>query len=197
VGDIDADLVEALRRAAPEGPQRLLERHGDRIYRLVLRITSVEEDAAEAVEETLRTAVHAIHTLTGGPALGCWIYRTAAKAAYHRLRMRRPHVDEVALDDVVPSLDGDGHFEPMSDWSNRIGERALQGALHAILTAAIDALPPDYRTALVLHDVEGMSKPDIAGILGVDVPGVKSRVHRARLFVRKRLSEYFESAAVA
>jgi RNA polymerase sigma-70 factor (ECF subfamily) len=196
VGDVDADLVEALRRGAAEGPEQLFERHGDRVCRLALLITGVEEDAAEAVEETLRTAVHASHTLTGEPTFGPWIFRTAAKAAYQRLCARRPHVQEVALGDVVPPLDDDGHFKPMDDWSNRIGELAEQGALRAILSEAIDALPADCRTALVLYDVEGASTPDIAAILGVDVPAVESRVHRARLFVRKRLSEYFEAAAV-
>jgi RNA polymerase sigma-70 factor, ECF subfamily len=197
MGDVDADLVAALRRGAAEGAEQLLERHGDRVCRLALLITGLEEDAAEAVEETLRMAVDAIHTFTGETAFGSWISGTAAKAAYQRLCTRRPHVQEVALNDVVPPLGGDGHFEPMNDWSNRIGERAEQRALHAILVEAIDALPADYRTALVLHDVEGASKPDIAEILGVDVPGVESRVHRARLFVRKRLSEYFEAVAVA
>src|SRR5262245_29310175 len=90
VSDVDDDLVEALRRAEPDGPERLLERYGDRIYRLALCITGVEEDAAEAVEDTLRTTVRTIHTLIGEPAFGSWISRTAAKAAYQRLRMRRP-----------------------------------------------------------------------------------------------------------
>jgi RNA polymerase sigma-70 factor (ECF subfamily) len=78
----------------------------------------------------------------------------------------------------------------MDDWSNRVDQKALQGELRGILEEAIEALPPDYRTALVLHDVEGLSNPDIAEALGISLPAVKSRVHRSRLFVRKRLSEY-------
>jgi len=96
---------------------------------------------------------------------------------------------------VLPSFDNDGrHFEPMDDWSNRVDEQALQGELRQVLTAAIDALPVDYRTALALHDVEGVSNPDIAETLGISLAAVKSRVHRSRLFVRKRLSEYLKSA---
>jgi len=96
---------------------------------------------------------------------------------------------------VLPSLDGDGqHFEPMDDWSNRVDEQALQGEMRRVLTDAIDSLPPDYRTALVLHDVEGLSNPDIAESLAISLPAVKSRVHRSRLFVRKRLAEYMKSA---
>jgi len=70
----------------------------------------------------------------------------------------------------------------------------VQGELRRVLTDAIDALPPDYRTALVLHDVEGLSSPDISQALGIGLAAVKLRVHRSRLFVRKHLSEHLEPA---
>ena len=73
-------------------------------------------------------------------------------------------------------------------------EKALQGELRDILTQAIDKLPAEYRTALVLHDVEGVSNPEIAETLGISLPAVKSRVHRSRLFVRKQLAEYLKTA---
>src|SRR2546425_12492798 len=82
----------------------------------------------------------------------------------------------------------------MDDWSNRVDEQALQGELRRVLTTAVDALPHDYRTALVLHDIEGLSNPDIAETLGISLPAVKSRGHRARLFVRQRLSRDMKSA---
>ena len=74
-------------------------------------------------------------------------------------------------------------------------EKEMKRDVDGILSEAIDGLPADCRTALVLHDVENTSNPEIAAILGVDVPGVGKRVHLARLFVRKRLTTYFESAA--
>src|SRR3989442_1172628 len=86
------------------------------------------------------------------------------------------------------------HFEPMDDWSGRVDERGGQGELRGVLTDAIDALPPDYRTALVLHEVEGLSSPDISQALGIGLAAVKLRVHRSRLFVRKHLSEHLEPA---
>jgi len=83
---------------------------------------------------------------------------------------------------------------PFCGFSNEGNEKFCGGCGRA-LTAAIDALPPDYRTALVLHDVEGVANSEIAETLGVGLPTVKSRVHRARLFVRQRLSTYLESAS--
>jgi len=174
--DGDAALVEALRREDPEAPEQLVETYGDRVYRLALRITGSNEDA-ESV-------------------FGSWLYRIAANAAYQKLRARRPSkTHEIAIDEVLPAFDDDGrHFEPMADWSDRVDEQALQGELRRVLGSAIDGLPPDYRTALVLHDVEGLSNPDIAEALGISLPAVKSRVHRSRLFVRKQLADYMKTA---
>ena len=193
--DVDADLVSALRAEEPEAAERLVERFGDRVYRLAMRITGSREDAEEAAQDALWTAARKIQMFKGESAFGSWIYRITANAAYQKLRTRRQKSAEIALDDVLPLLDGDGrHFEPMDDWSNRVDERALQGELRDVLQRAIDGLPPDYRTALVMHDVEGLSNPDIAETLGISLPAVKSRVHRSRLFVRKQLADHLDSA---
>ena len=193
--DVDAELVDGLRREDPEAAEQLVERYGDRVYRLAVRITGSNEDAQEAAQDALWTAARKIHTFKGESAFGSWLYRFTANAAYQKLRARRSRAREIGLDDVLPALDVDGrHFEPMDDWSNRVDERALQGELREVLERAIDGLPPDYRTALVLHDVEGLSNPDIAEALGISLPAVKSRVHRSRLYVRKQLAEYLRSA---
>jgi RNA polymerase sigma-70 factor, ECF subfamily len=193
--DADAELVEALRREEPDAPDRLVERYGDRVYRLAMRITGLREDAEEAAQDALWTAARKVHMFKGESAFGSWIYRITANAAYQKLRTRRQKAPEIAMEDVLPSLDGDGrHFEPMDDWSNRVDEQALQGELRRVLQQAIDGLPADYRTALVLHDVEGLSNPDIAEALNISLPAVKSRVHRSRLFVRKQLADYLKTA---
>ena len=193
--DVDAELVEALRREDPDAAEQLVERFGDRVYRLAMRITGLKEDAEEAAQDALWTAARKIGSFKGESAFGSWLYRITANAAYQKLRTRRAKAKEIALDDVLPALDDDGrHFEPMADWSDRVDEQALQGELRHVLGAAIDGLPPDYRTALVLHDVEGLSNPDIAEALGISLPAVKSRVHRSRLYVRKQLAEYMKRA---
>jgi len=193
--DADAELVEALRREEPDAADRLVERYGDRVYRLAMRITGLKEDAEEAAQDALWTAARKIQMFKGESAFGSWIYRITANAAYQKLRTRRQKSAEIAMDDVLPSLDGDGrHFEPMDDWSNRVDEQALQGELRDVLQRAIDGLPADYRTALVLHDVEDLSNPDIAEALNISLPAVKSRVHRSRLFVRKQLADYLKTA---
>ena len=191
--DPDAALVAALRRDASDAAQALVEAYGDRVYRLALRITGSREDAEEAAQDALWTVARKIDSFKGDSAFGSWLYRIAANAAYQKIRSRKGRAREIALDEVVPALDADGrHWEPMDDWSRRVDEQAMQNELRDVLEEAIASLPPDYRTAVVLHDVEGMSNPDIAETLGISLPAVKSRVHRSRLYLRQRLSAWMD-----
>jgi RNA polymerase sigma-70 factor (ECF subfamily) len=192
--DPDAALVAALRRDPSEAAPALVETYGDRVYRLALRITGSREDAEEAAQDALWTVARKIDSFKGDSAFGSWLYRIAANAAYQKVRSRKGRAREIAIDEVVPALDADGrHWEPMDDWSRRVDERAMQNELREVLEDAIAALPPDYRTAVVLHDVEGMSNPDIADALGISLPAVKSRVHRSRLYLRQRLSAWMDA----
>ena len=193
--DRDAALLAALRAETPEAPETLVDTYGDRVYRLTYRITGSKEDAEEATQDALWTAARKIGSFKGESQFGSWLYRIAANAAYQKLRARRAKTREIAIDDVLPAFDSDGlHFEPMDDWAPRVDDNAANGELREVLERAIGDLPPDYRTALVMHDVEGMPNPDIAETLGISLPAVKSRVHRSRLFVRKKLAEYLGDA---
>jgi len=192
--DSDAALVGALRREDPDAADRLVERYGERLYRLAAGVTGTREDAEEATQVALVKAVRTIETFKGDSSFGGWLDRLAAGVAHRKLLRRLPKSETVALDDVLPPLDRAGrHFEPMNDWSGRIDGSGLQGELRRVMTDAIDALPPDHRTALVLHDVEGMSDADIAEVLGIGPSAVRARVHRSRLFLRQRLSEHLDS----
>ena len=193
--DPDAALVESLRHNDGSAMETLVDRYADRVYRLALRITGSNEDAEEAAQDALWTAARKIGTFKGESAFGSWLYRITANAAYMKLRTRRAKAREIGLDDVLPALDEGGvHFEPMDDWSPRVDDQALNAELRRALEAAIDELPADYRTALVMHDIEGLSNPDIAATLGLSLPAVKSRIHRSRLFLRKRLTDYVGAA---
>ena len=80
--------------------------------------------------------------------------------------------------------------QPGTDWSPRLKDPVLQAELHDVLRGAIDELPEEHRATFLLHDVEGLSNPEIAETLRIKLATVKSRVHRARLFLRARLAAY-------
>jgi RNA polymerase sigma-70 factor (ECF subfamily) len=189
--DKDAALVESLRQDSPGAVEALVQAYGDRVYRLAIRITGQPADAEEVAQDALWTAARKIHLFKGESAFGSWLYRITANAAYQKLRGRKARQQEVSWDDLLPNVDGEGRQrEPIEDWSARVDDVALQGELRDVLTHAIEGLPPDYRTALVMHDIEGLSNPEIAEALRISLPAVKSRVHRSRLFLRQRLADY-------
>ncbi len=189
--DGDEALVDGLRRDAREAAEALVSRYGDRVWRLAFRITGNREDAEEVAQDALWTAARKIGTFKGESAFGSWLYRITANTAYQKLRARRGHNREVSWESQLPQFDDEGkHAGLMEDWSGRVDDPVLRGELRTVLQSAIDSLPPDYRTAFLLHDVEGLSNPEIAGMQGISLPALKSRVHRSRLFLRQRLARY-------
>lgn len=183
----DGDLVEALRRGDPRAADCLVQRYGDRLYTLARRVGGTEEAAAETVEKALGTAVREIARRRPESPLGSWLCRLTARVAC-RLLDGAPEAS-VALGDAQDPA------APLDDWSPRLADPAVAGVLRERASESIERLPPTYRLALVLHDVEGMSRDDVADLLGVSPVAVGRRVHEARLFVRERLAQAFRRVA--
>jgi RNA polymerase sigma-70 factor (ECF subfamily) len=186
----DRDLVKHLRAADADAAEALVNTYGARAYRVAVRITGNEADAEEVMQDALWTVVRRVEMFRGDAALWTWIYRITANAAYDKLR-RRGRQREVPWDDRPTAFsDEERQLQSVDDRSEQAGDPAVQIELRTVLTAAIDDLRAVDRTVFVLHDVNGMSNPDIAATLDLTVPAVKSRVHRARLLLRRRLRDY-------
>jgi len=188
--DQHLDLLEALRRREPSAAERLVATFGNRAYRLAANITGSGQDAEEVVQDAFWAVVRKIDTFRGESAFGSWLYRIVANAAYQKRRVRQSRSRDVSWDEVLPVFDEQSrHVVPMTDWSPRVNDASVQTELRMALTAAIDRLPAAYRTVLVLRDVQGLSNAEIAELLGLTIPVVKTRVHRGRLFLRKQLGD--------
>jgi len=193
----DVELVEALRQREPTAAEDLVATYGERAYRLATSITGDGQDAEEVVQDACWSVVRKIDTFRGDSAFGSWFYRIVANGAYGKLRRRQGRRRELSLDEVLPFFDEQGHHAmPVADWSARVDDPAVQSELREALTSAIGELPDLYRTVLVLRDVEGLPNLEIARSLGLSVAVVKTRVHRARLFLRKRLGAALMSDAL-
>src|SRR5439155_23037677 len=125
----------------------------------------------------------------GGGAFGSWLYRITANGA--STKASRPACAASRALVGRGFGDGDEHAPSLQGWSARVEDPALQFELRTVLTAALDTLPEDYRTVLVLRDVEGLSVQEVSQITGLSVAAVKTRAHRARLVLRKCLGEHF------
>jgi len=188
--DADAPLLEALRRQDPSAAERLVGTFGDRAYRLALGITRNPADAEEVVQDAFCKVIRKIDTFRGDSAFRSWFYRIVSNAAYEKVRGAARRRAGISLDEVLPSFRTNGEYaESIVDWSPAVDDPARRIELRVALTAAVADLPADYHTIVLWHDVEGLSTAEIAETLGTSAASVKSRLHRGRLFLRKRLAE--------
>jgi RNA polymerase sigma-70 factor, ECF subfamily len=193
--DPDDKLLAALRSGDRMGAERLVSRYGDRAYRLAIGITRNAQDAEEAVQDAFWNVVRKIDMFRGESSLGSWIYRIVLNAAYQKLRIRARRRDDISLDEVLPAFDANGrHVASVEDWSAAVDDPAVQGELRTALEAAIGKLPIAYRSIILLHDVEGVPMAEVAESLAITLASAKTRAHRARLILRKRLSNALGSS---
>lgn len=189
--DPDTALVERLRRQDAGAAEALVGTYWDRVYRLAIRITGNPSDAEEVVQDTLWAVSRKIDTFRGVAAFGSWLYRITANTAYQKLRGRRSTQDHVSWEDLAPSFDNKGHHvQTTTDWLRRLQDPAIGSELRAVLNATIGELSAIYRTIFILHDIEGLSYPEIAEALQLKAGTIKSRVRRTRRFLRDRLAGY-------
>jgi RNA polymerase sigma-70 factor (ECF subfamily) len=140
--------------------------------------------------------IRRIDTFRGESSLGSWIYRITANAAYHKRRRDAHRRDSISLDEVLPRYDEHGRYtDPIDDWSTKTDDPAMQSELQGVLTASLGELPDHYRVVIVLHDVEGLAMAEVADCLGITVATAKSRAHRARLLLRRRLETFMSDAS--
>lgn len=186
-------LVAASRDGDPAALEALVQSHQDRVYSFAMRMCRNVEDAKDILQDTFLGVIRSIREFREESKFSTWLYRIAANAC---LKKRRRGVhdptpeQELSLDDLMPRPDAEGRKPEIPDWSGDAERALLQGELSARMESAIDKLPRDYKTVLVLRDVEGLSAEETAQALGLSVPAVKSRLHRARVFVRRELADY-------
>ena len=175
-----------------EAFNEIVNRYGNKIYGFALRITRNPSDAEEVLQEVFLTLIEKLYTFRKESKFSTWLYRVAANASYMRLRNNKKYENEISLEDYVPyNREGALHRIEDKDWSSRPDKALLSEESLEIIERAIEELPEPYRVVFILRDIEGFSNEEVAEILKLSVPATKSRLHRARLFLRDKLSSYF------
>jgi RNA polymerase sigma-70 factor (ECF subfamily) len=178
----EAALVDRARAGDRDAFEELVRRHAERLYAVVLRFVADGEEAQEVTQEAFLRAWRGIERFEGRSRFFTWLYRIGINEAKRRAG-RQPPVPVASLEDEpVPEA---------PDWSEAPETRSEQGDLRRVLEQAIRSLPVEYRTTIVLRDVEGLSTREAAEVMDLGEAAFKSRLHRARLAVRRALDEYF------
>ena len=196
--DIDNSKDEALVKLFvdtqnEEAFTELVNRYSDKVYRLAYRLTGNPDDAEEVLQEVFIILVEKLGTFRQEARFSTWLYRVAANASYMYLRGgKKDKQSKVSIDDYKPYNDH-GVLEGVedTDWSEIPDYQLLSQEGTQLIEKAINQLPEDYRIVFHMKDVEGMTSKEIAKTLGLSLPAVKSRVLRARLFLRDKLSSYY------
>ncbi|MGC3998603.1 MAG: sigma-70 family RNA polymerase sigma factor [Anaeromyxobacter sp.] len=186
----DDQLVEAARGGDRQALERLLVRHQARVFRFGMKMCRAEEDAKDVLQETLLAAARSLPEFRGASSISTWLFTIARSFCIkHRRRSRfAPEVVE-SLDQGEPARAALELADPARGPDEHLEGRRLETALDD----AIGSLEPMYREVLVLRDVEGLTAPEVAEILGLTVEAVKSRLHRARVAVRERMAPVLEA----
>jgi len=191
----DRALVLAARGGDAGAFEEVLNRHQERVLRVIYSILKDPMDTEEVAQDVFLTVFAKIDTFRGEASFTTWIHRIAVNAALMARRRERPGVT-VSLEETMPAFYENGHIAvDVADWSDQANDPALRAEASAVIQQAVDALDDKYRTVFLLRDVEGFSLEETATILELGVPAVKSRLHRARLYLRRALAEYFERRA--
>ena len=189
----DLKLVELAIGGDYDAFEKIVTRYEDKAYRLAWSLVKDDDLAADVVQDAFLNVYRKLDSFKGDSKFSSWIYRVIVNAGLMKLRKKKRQ-SEVALESLGPTFLDDGHHaQTVSQWSVRGDQAALNKELREQIIAAVDELEPKYQTVFLLKEVEGLSLEEVGDVMGLSVPAVKSRLHRARLFLRATLESYLSS----
>lgn len=196
----EQQLVERIRAGDEAAVADLSAGYGSRIFQLAFRYTRNHEDAEEVTQDVLLKVCRNIEAFRGDSALSSWIYRITFNTAMSRLRAERSHAafrvpDESAWHEP-DSLAVSPQPREVADWSALADDEMMRAELRRRLVKALRELPAIYRLPVLLRDVHGLSTEEASAVLRVKDQTLKSRLHRGRLILRDRLSEFADGLSL-
>ncbi|MCZ2075403.1 MAG: RNA polymerase sigma factor [Bryobacteraceae bacterium] len=185
----EADLVERAKNGETEAFTELVNRYERKIYRLAKHITQNDEDAEDVLQEAFLKAYSHLADFQGQSKFYTWIVRIAVNESLMKLRKRKSD-RTVSMDENIDTGE-ETVVREIAVWEENPEHQYSQEELRRILEHAVDSLKPAFRTVFLLRDVEELSTEETAEAMNISVPAVKSRLLRARLQLREKLTRQF------
>lgn len=186
----EAALVAQAQSGGVEAFTELVNRYERNIYRLARHITQSPEDAEDVLQETFLKAYEHLGDFQGNSKFYTWLVRIAVNQSLMKLRKRKSDAS-VSLDDPYDTGE-ETLVREIAAWDPNPEQTYTQEEMRAILEKAVDSLPPTFRAVFALRDIEELSTEETAAALNLSIPAVKSRLLRARLKLREKLTRYFK-----
>ncbi len=177
-GNHQTKLADFQREAVP---------HMGALYNFALRMTSSPDDAHDLVQDTYLKAWRFFDQFERGTNCKAWLFRILKNTYINRYRKESREPDTVDFEDVQEFYNT---IRPVGSESTDLEERLYRNLLDDEVTAALAALPEDFRTVLILCDIEGFTYEEIAEFIDTPIGTVRSRLHRGRKLLQKRLLAY-------
>ncbi len=186
----DNELIERFRKGCIASFEILLNRYEAKAHNLAMRLTRNSEDAEEVLQDVFITVYRKIDGFEGKAKFSSWLYRITVNAAFMKLRKRKQE-QTVSFDDMIPHLQNKA-ISQQNSFGARSDAMAINNEIREALEQAVGRLPEEYRAVFILRDVDGLSNKEVGEILDLSIPAVKSRLHRSRLMLRRRLRKFYD-----
>lgn len=186
----ESELVAKAREGDTSAFNRLVTQYERKIFRLAKHITQNDEDAEDVLQESFLKAYEHLKNFHGQSKFYTWLVRIAVNESLMKLRKRKSD-KTVPLDEPLDTGE-DMVAREIAVWEENPEQKYSREELGSILDEAVDSLRPAFRTVFVLRDIEELSTEETAETLGISIPAVKSRLLRARLQLREKLTRFFK-----
>ena len=186
----EADLVTRAKAGDAGAFSDLVRQYDRRVYRMAKQITQNDEDTEDVLQETFLKAYTHLDAFQGNSKFYTWLVRIAVNEALMKLRKRRSD-RTTPLDEPIDTGE-DEVVREIAVWDENPEQQYTREELGSILDEAVQSLPELYRTVFILRDIEEMSIEETADTLGISISAVKSRLLRARLQLREKLTRQFK-----
>ena len=182
----EKELIKKAKEGDRNALEKLVKLYEQTVYNFAFKICRDKERAEHTMQETFLSMVKSIKQFSGKSKLSTWLYTVVSNHCLMMARSNKKHL-HASIDDEDSLIDE----KNITDWNISPERIAENGELKDILNEAINKLPPDYRIVFMLRDIQGFSTEETGKAINLSVPAVKSRLHRARAFLRNELNNTF------
>ena len=195
----EEDLIRRAKKGDERAFTQLVKRYESLVFSFAYKVCRDEEKASETWQDTFVNVYRKLHQFDGRSKFTTWLYTIVTNSC--RMKRRKRKIDQASIpieaplgfDDDPQTDEGGRVIQTVPSWKETPIDTVMDKELQHVLNSAIEKLPYEYRTVFVLRDVEGLSAKETGKILKLSIPAVKSRLRRARVFLRERLNPYMTS----